>query len=208
MSTSPFMQSIHDFMRVRQYSRRTIESYAHWIRGYIRFHAMRHPAEMTVVEVEQFLTHLVVKKNVAAATQAIALNALVFLYDKFLGRPLGDIGAFKRSSRQAKLPVVLTREEVGAVLNQIAAEHRLMVSLLYGSGLRRIELVRLRIKDVDSDNLQLRIWNGKGAKHRLVTLAPELLPMLAQQRERVDWLRGQDMQASGSRRIATRRDCS
>lgn len=196
MSAYPFMQSIHDFMRVRQYSRRTIDSYAHWIRGYIRFHNMRHPAEMSVVDVEQFLTHLVVKNNVAAATQAIALNALVFLYDKFLGRPLGDIGAFKRSSRQAKLPVVLTRGEVSRVLNQVSAEHRLMVSLLYGSGLRRIELVRLRIKDIDADNLQVRIWNGKGAKHRLATLAPELLPMIERQSTKVEWLLAQDKNAA------------
>lgn len=99
MSHSPFMQSIYDFMRVRQCSLRTIDSYLYWIRGYIRFHRMRHPQEMSVAEVEKFLTHLVVKNNVAAATQAVALNALVFLYDKFLNRPLGDIGAFRRSSR-------------------------------------------------------------------------------------------------------------
>ncbi len=197
MSASPFIQSIYEFMRVRRYSLRTIDSYLYWIRSYIRFHQMRHPTEMAVAQVEQFLTHLVVKRNVAAATQAVALNALVFLYDKFLGRPLGDIGAFRHSSRQAKLPVVLTLDEVSQLLNHVSDDHRLMISLLYGSGLRRIELVRLRVKDVDTDNLQIRVWSGKGAKHRLVTLAPELLPMLKWQIAKVEWLLVQDKIVAG-----------
>src|SRR5690606_1410663 len=174
--------------------RRTVDSYLHWIRLFILYHGKRHPKEMGPLEVEQFLSHLVVKRNVAAATQAIVLNALVFLYGKFLNQPLGDLGAFRRSSRQAKLPTVLTRDEVAGVLNALNDEHRLMASLLYGSGLRRIELVRLRVKDVDVDNLQLRIWNGKGAKHRLTTLAPELVPLLLLQIRRVDLLLQQDRQ--------------
>ena len=192
MSSSPFIQSIHDFMCVRRYSRRTVDSYLHWIRAYIRFHRMRHPTEMGASEVEQFLTFLAVNRRVAAATQAVALNALVFLYSSFLNRPLKDIGDFKRSSRQAKLPVVLTVDEVGRLLGQVSVDHKLMVSLLYGSGLRRIELVRLRVKDIDLDNLQVRVWNGKGAKHRIATLAPELLPMIERQMAKVKYLRDQD----------------
>lgn len=136
-------------------------------------------------EVEAFLTHLAVQRNVAAATQAIALNALVFLYNKVLERPLNQIGEFKRSSRQRKLPTILTREEVSALLSQLEGVHLLMASILYGSGLRRMELVRLRVKDVDLDNFQIQVWNGKGFKHRLVTLAPELKEAIIRQKSRV-----------------------
>jgi integron integrase len=194
MKSSPFLCSLSEFMLVRRYSRRTVDSYLHWIRCYIIFSGKRHPSELSATDVERFLTHLAVNRNVAAATQAVALNALVFLYDKFLQQPLGDIGAFRRSSRQAKLPVVLSPGEVKRILDTLNGEHRLMVSLLYGSGLRRIEVLRLRVKDVDFDNLQLRIWNGKGGKHRLTTLAPELIPSLKTQCKRVDVLLEQDLQ--------------
>jgi integron integrase len=132
-----------------------------------------------------FLTFLAVERRVSAATQAIALNALAYLYNKFLQQPLGDISQFSRASRQRNLPVILTREEMAALLAQLEGLHRLMASILYGSGLRRIELVRLRVKDVDIDHFQLQIWRGKGGKHRLVTLAPELCQPLKQQIERV-----------------------
>ena len=194
MAASPFLQSIRDFMLVRRYSRRTIDTYLYWIRLFILFHGKQHPKDLGAAEVERFLTHLVVKRNVAAATQAIVLNSLVFLYNKYLNQPLGEIGAFRRSWRQPKLPTVLTQDEVRLVLNGLSDEHRLMASLLYGSGLRRIELVRLRVRDVDVDNLQLRVWNGKGAKHRFTTLAPELVPQLLLQIRRVGLLLEQDRQ--------------
>lgn len=197
MAPSPFMRSLQDFMMVRRYSRRTVDSYLYWIRYYIRFHQMRHPTELSPSAVEEFLTHLAVDRTVAAATQSVALNALVFLYDKFLERPLGDLGAFRRSSRQAKLPVVLTPDEVRQLLSHLTGVHWLMASLIYGSGLRRIELVRLRVKDVDMDNLQLRIWNGKGAKHRLVTLAPELISALTRQIAQVRALLEEDLAVVG-----------
>jgi integron integrase len=185
MSTSPFLKSIREFMMVRRYSLRTIDSYLYWIRYFVLHNKKRHPSEMSIDEVEKFLTFLVMERNVAAATQAVALNALVFLYDKVLSRPLGNIGAFRRSSRQVKLPIVLTQEEIGQLLKMLAGEHLLMVSLMYGSGLRRLELLRLRVRDIDRDHLQLRIWNGKGAKHRLTTLAPELIPFLSEQINRI-----------------------
>lgn len=197
MAASPFLQSIREFMLVRRYSRRTIDTYLYWIRLFILYHDKRHPRELGPAEVEQFLSYLVVKRNVAAATQAIVLNALVFLYGKFLNQPLGEIGAFRRSWRQPKLPIVLTPEEVRCVLQALSDDHRLMASMLYGSGLRRIELVRLRVRDVDTDNLQLRIWNGKGAKHRLTTLAPEIVPQLLLQIRRVAVLLEQDRQHPG-----------
>jgi integrase len=157
MSSSPFLRSIRDYMRVRRYSIRTIRSYLYWIKYFIVFNGKRHPQEMGGPEVEAFLTHLAVDRNVSSSTQSIALNAVAFLYNEFLDRPVGDIGQFSRSKRQSTLPVVLTKSEITALLDQLTGAQKLMVSLLYGSGLRRIELLRLRLKDVDFDHLQLRI---------------------------------------------------
>jgi integron integrase len=183
--SSPFLDSISDFMAVRRYSKRTIRSYIYWIRYFIVFHKKRHPAEMGALEVEQFLTHLAVKRTVSVATQKIALNALAFLYNRILEQPFGDLGEFNRASRQAKLPVVLTRIEVARLLQQVTGTSQLVASLLYGSGLRRSEAVRLRIKDIDFDHHQLQVWNGKGSYYRLTTLAPELVPALHIQIEQV-----------------------
>jgi len=186
MAASPFLTALREFMMVRRYSRRTIDSYLHWIKYFILFHERRHPSELGADHVATFLTHLAVERHVAAATQAIALNALVFLFDKFLQRPLGNVGEFRRASRQRKLPVVLTIDEIRCMLRQLQGEHFLMVTLLYGSGLRRIELLRLRVKDIDLDNLQVHVWCGKGGKHRLTTLAPELIPLLKSQIKQVE----------------------
>lgn len=183
--SSPFLDSISDFMAVRRYSKRTIKSYIYWIRYFIVFHNKRHPEKMGALEVEQFLTHLAVKQTVSVATQKIALNALAFLYNRVLEQPFGDLGEFNRASRQAKLPVVLTRLEVARLLRLVTGTPHLVASLLYGSGLRRSEAVRLRIKDVDFDHHQLQIWNGKGSYYRLTTLAPELVPALQTQIEQV-----------------------
>lgn len=183
--SSPFLDSISDFMVVRRYSKRTIRSYIYWIRFFIVFHKKRHPAEMGALEVEQFLTHLAVQRTVSVATQKIALNALAFLYNRILQQPFGDLGEFNRASRQAKLPVVLTRIEVARLLQQVTGTPQLVASLLYGSGLRRSEAVRLRIKDIDFDHHQLQVWNGKGSYYRLTTLAPELVPALQIQIEQV-----------------------
>lgn len=137
MSSSPFLNSIREFMLVRRYSRRTIDSYLYWIKYFIVFNQKKHPRDMGDKEVEAFLTHLAVQRNVAAATQGIALNALVFLYNKVLEKPLNQIGDFKRSARHRKLPTVLTREEVSGLLAQLEGLHLLMASMLYGSGLRQ-----------------------------------------------------------------------
>lgn len=189
---SPFLESLRRHMLVRRYSRRTVDSYLYWTRYYILFSAKRHPSEMGSREVEAFLTFLAVERNVSAATQSVALNALAFLYDQFLQRPLGELGQFRRASRQRKLPVVLTRDEIFRLLATLDGVHLLMASLLYGSGLQRIELVRLRVKDMDLDHLQVQVWYGKGAKHRLVTLAPELVEAITLQIERVRQLLRED----------------
>jgi integron integrase len=184
-SASPFLSSVHDYMSVRRYSKRTIKSYLYWIRYFILFHDKRHPEAMGALEVEQFLTHLAVTRKVSAATQKIALNALAFLYNKLLEQPLGDLGEFSRARTPAKLPVVLTRLEMTRMLGKMSGTPLLIASLLYGSGLRRNEAVRLRVKDIDFDHHQLQVWNGKGQYHRLTTLAPELVPGLRLQIEQV-----------------------
>lgn len=182
---SPFIDSICRHMSVRRYSKRTIESYVYWIKYFIVQQGKRHPLEMGEAEVEAFLTHLAVDRGVSVATQKIALNALAFLYNRFLERPLQDVRGFLRANRQPRLPVVLSRAEVSALLARLSGVPRLVASLLYGSGLRRIEVTRLRVKDIDLEHLQVQVWHGKGRRHRLATLAPELVPELQDQVERV-----------------------
>jgi len=136
-------------------------------------------------EVVEFLTHLAVQKKVSIATQKIALNALAFLFNRVLQQPLGNLGEFNRAKRERKLPTVLSRLEVGQLLSRLSGPPLLLASLLYGSGLRRVEAVRMRVKDIDFDHHQLQVWNGKGRHHRLTTLAPELVPPLQAQIDRV-----------------------
>src|SRR5690606_26356038 len=149
MGKSPFLTSIRDYMQVRRYSKRTIDSYLIWIKAFILFHGKRHPKEMGDREVEAFLTHLAVNRNVSASTQSVALNALAFLYNQFLEQPIQNAGEFRRAKRQAKLPVVLTEAEIKRLFKALDPKFRLMAGLLYGSGLRRIELLRLRVNDID-----------------------------------------------------------
>lgn len=193
-SASPFIASIVRFMSARRYSPRTIEAYLYWIKYYIHFHQKRHPGEMGDREVEQFLTFLCVERRVSVATQRLALNALAFLYNRFLDQPLGDVSGFMRARVPAKLPLVLTRLEVSRLLAQLQGVPLMIASLLYGSGLRRLEVARLRVKDVDYDHLQIQVWNGKGNQHRLTTLAPEAVPLLQNQVERVRLLLRDDSQ--------------
>lgn len=186
MAQSPFLKSVRDFMQVRRYSKRTITTYLYWVKYFIVFHGRKHPAELQPQAVEEFLTYLAVQQKVSASTQALALNALVFLYDQFLEQPLGDVSHFRKAVKQRKLPVVLTQNEVSRLLDQAQGKHRLMLAVMYGSGLRRSELMRLRVKDIDFDMAQLQIWQGKGGKNRLVTLAPELNEPLRAQIEIVN----------------------
>lgn len=193
MAASRFMAALREHMLARHYSLRTIDGYLYWIRYYIRFHGRRHPADLDKTHVMSFLGHIASARNVSVSTQKTALNALAFLYNKYLNQPLGKLGDFNKASRPRKLPVVLTRAEVGAVLGGLSGSPRLLASLLYGSGLRRIEAVRLRVKDIDFDHLQLHIWAGKGNKHRITTVAPELVPELKRQIQRVALLLEQDL---------------
>lgn len=177
----------------RRYSKRTIKTYITWIRAYINYNQKQHPSQMGAIDVERFLTYLAVKRKVSASTQSLALNSLAFLYNKFLEQPLKDMSAFRRAKRQAKLPTVLTQDEISLLLTHTPQQYKLLIGLLYGSGLRRMELVRLRVNDIDVDMKQVRIWNGKGFKHRFTTLAIELIPAIKHQTKWVRLLLEEDL---------------
>ena len=123
MSSSPFLGSIREYMLIRHYSIRTIKSYLYWTKYFIPFHDKSHPESLSKKNVERFLTHLVVERNVSQSTQSVALNALVFLYQKFLGQPPINLGDFRKASRQRKLPVVLTKDEVSLIFWQLKGVH-------------------------------------------------------------------------------------
>lgn len=192
--TSPFLASIFEYMVTRHYAKKTIESYIYWIRMFIRFHQNQHPSDMGDKEVEQFLSFIANQRTVAAKTQALALNALVFLYKEIITAPLTLTLNFQRSSKQRKLPMVLTPAEIRALLSFLPAHIRLPAQLMYGSGLRLMEAMRLRVQDVDFDYLSLMVWNGKGGKHRRVTLAPELVDALKEQIRQVTFYHQQDLE--------------
>ena len=158
-------------IRTRHYSRRTEKAYVGWIRRFILFHDKRHPDEMGAPEITRFLSSLAVDSQVSASTQTQALSALLFLYRDVLGRELAWIDGIVRARRPKRLPVVLTREEVRAVLEELQGTPRLMALLLYGAGLRLLECARLRIKDLDLTSNQLVVRAGKGDRDR-VTLLP------------------------------------
>ena len=172
---------VRQVIRIRRYSRRTEKSYWYWIRSFIRFHGMRHPSELGAEDVCAFLTWLAVRRDVAASTQNQALNALVFLYDKVLEQPLGNIGSAVRAKRPPRLPVVLEHVEAMAIITALKMPYRLMVSLMYGAGLRVAEATRLRVKDVDVSRQILIVRNGKGGKDR-TTLLPQALRSAPQER--------------------------
>jgi len=182
---SPFLLSIVEHMRNLRYAKRTIETYIHWIKYFINYSNKTHPALMGDFEVERFLSYLVNQQNVSSATQSLALNALAFLYKEILKNELSLKLNFNLSRKPRKLPDVLTPLEVMKLLSHIPPQHHLLVSLLYGSGLRLMEAIRLRVQDIDFDYHCISVWNGKGSKHRRVTLATELIPELYQQIQRV-----------------------
>lgn len=168
------LDQVHDAIRRLHYSRRTEEAYAHWIKRFIIWSGRRHPATLGEPELSAFLSHLAVERNVAAATQNQALAALLFLYKQVLGRDLAWLDGMVRAKRPVRLPVVLSPLEAEALLAQLKGVHGLMAGLLYGSGLRLMECLRLRVKDVDFAYRQILVRDGKGEKDR-VTMLPERL---------------------------------
>lgn len=191
---SPFLNRVREVIRARHYSIRTEQSYTQWVKRFILFHGKRHPKELGENEVVAFLTHLAVKRQVSPSTQNQALNALVFLYRHVLDQPLGDIIGAVRAKRPERLPVVLTRTEVRQLFANLDGPHWLPACLLYGSGLRLMECLRLRVKDLDFDHRAITVRCGKGGKDRVVTLPDPCIEPLKQQLAQVCKLHNKDLQ--------------
>jgi integron integrase len=193
------LDQVREALRVRHYSLRTEQAYVQWIRRYILFHDKRHPAELGPVDVEAFLTALAVRDHVSAATQGQALAALLFLYKQVLGVELPWLDEVVRAKRPQRLPAVLTPEEVARLLAQLEGTHALMGRLLYGTGMRLMECLRLRIKDVDLQRREITIREGKGGKDRRTMLPAALLPALHEQfdRARLQWQRDAEADLPG-----------
>jgi integron integrase len=187
------LDQVREKIRVKHYSIRTEQAYVDWIRRFIVFHGKRHPAERGAGEVERFLSHLAVERNVAASTQNQALSAILFLYKEVLGTELPWLDGVERARKPARLPVVLSVTEVRAILARLEGKHALMASLLYGAGLRLMECVRLRVKDVDFEYRQITVRDGKGHKDRVTMVPEKLLQPLQAHLEAVKVLHQQDL---------------
>jgi integron integrase len=197
---SELMDQLQQALRSRHYSRRTEQAYSLWVRRFIRFHHVRHPATMGETEINAFLTHLAVEQHVSVSTQTQALSALLFLYRHVLNRQVGDLGEVIRAHKPRRLPVVLTREEVKAVLAHLDGDTWLMASLMYGAGLRLMECLRLRVQDVDFTRNEITVRNGKGGKDRLTMLPTSVKPALKQQLKLVREVHERDL-ADGYGRV-------
>jgi integron integrase len=187
------LDQVRSHLRSRFYSIRTEQSYTYWIKRFIIFHNKRNPSEMGSQEITQFLSHLASEKDVAASTQNQAFSALLFLYREVLKLPFHPLECVHRAKRPARLPVVFTRHEVRAVLGQLEGSKWLIASLLYGSGLRLLEWLRLRVKDLDFGLNQIIVRDGKGAKDRVTMLPATLTEPLRKHLIRVKALHEQDL---------------
>jgi integron integrase len=189
------LDEAREFMRLKHYSIHTERTYCEWIRRYVKYHQMEGREDLHGGEkkIEQFLTHLAVKSNVSPATQNQAMNALVFLYKRVLKEPLQDEINAVRAPRKVNIPVVLTREEVRQLIDIMENTPQLIVKLLYGSGLRIMEAVRLRVKDIDYQMKQVTVRSGKGAKDRVTTFPSSIIPLLENHLAKVEILHQQDL---------------
>lgn len=181
MEKPRLMEQVRYALRAHRYSLRTEQSYMQWIKRYIFFHNKRHPQEMDATHIASFLSYLAVEKHVSASTQNQALSALLFLYKKVLNIEPEWIDDVIRAKRPARLPVVLDRESVSLLLNNLTGVHQLMAKLLYGTGMRLMEVIRLRVKDVDFSYSQIYIRSGKGNKDRVTVLPSSLVEPLNMQ---------------------------
>jgi len=180
-------------LRSRHYSPRTEQTYCHWVKRFIFFHHVRHPADMAEPEINAFLTHLAIKGKVSASTQNQALSALLFLYRHVLGRQIGDLGDIVRARKPHRLPVVLTRDEVKAVLGWLNGNKWVMAALMYGAGLRLMECLRLRVQDLDFARHEVFVRDGKGAKDRVTMLPESVLGALQEHLRGVKAVHEQDL---------------
>jgi len=169
---------VRQALRLRHYSPRTEEAYVAWIRRFVRFCGLRHPGVLGEPEVSAFLSSLAVERGVSAATQNQALAALLFLYGTVLGARVGWLGGLVRAKKPARLPIVLTRDEVKLIIARLDGVSALVARLLYGAGLRLLEALQLRVKDVDFERREIRVRGGKGDRDRVTMLPETLIPRL------------------------------
>jgi integron integrase len=192
--TKKLLEQARDILRAKHYSYRTEETYIDWMRRYILFHHKRHPDEMGAAEIRAFLIHLATERHIAASTQNQALSAVLFLYREVLHKEIEPL-PLPSAKRPERLPTVLTREEILRIIDHLAGIHKLMAQLLYGSGLRLMECVRLRVKDIDFAYKTITVRDGKGEKDRVTPLPDSLIPGLKRQIERVRILHEEDLAA-------------
>lgn len=176
------MDRLRVLIRSRNMAYKTEQTYCHWIRRFIRFHGMQHPSALSAQQVEQFLSHLAVQRNNSVSTQRTALNAIVFLFREFLEQPLEEL-SFELARKPRRLPTVFTHDEARAVLSHLQGDAHLVARLMYGSGLRINEALRLRVKDVDFGMQQIIVRSGKGNKDRTTLLPDSLIEPLTLQME-------------------------
>ena len=197
MSGPKLLSQVRRAVRARHYSAKTEQAYVSWVRRYVRFHGVRHPTEMGPEEISRFLTDLAVRQGVSAATQNQAASALVFLYREVLGMALDLPRDVIRARKGQRMPVVLTRTETRRVLRELRGVQRLVASLIYGSGLRLMEALRMRIKDVEMERGEILIRGGKGNRDRVTILPRSLLEDVGAQMERVRETFTEDLKKGG-----------
>jgi integrase len=190
------LDQVRNVARARHLSLSTERAYAGCIRRFILFHNKKHPKEMAETEIRQFISDLAVNAKISASTQTVALSALLFLYRDVLKKPLPYVDHIERARPSQKLPVVFTRNEVQAVLSRLNGTHHLITSLLYGSGLRLMEAIRLRVKDIDFTRGEIYVRQGKGAKDRVTMLPATLVNNLMAHLDKICALHGEDLRAA------------
>lgn len=187
------MDTVRNALRLRHYSIRTEQAYTDWIKRFILHHNKKHPMQMGEEEIESYLTYLAVQRKVAASTQNQAMNALVFLYKKVLKKDIGAFGDRVRAKKPKRIPSVLSKNEVKNIITTLTGTEKIVVQLLYGCGMRLLEALRLRIKDLDFENNIIIIRAGKGEKDRIVPMPKLLTPPLKEQAERVRLIHNKDI---------------
>ena len=193
------LDKVRQCIRLKGYSIRTEKSYVSWIKRYILFHEKRHPQDMGKPEIEAFLSHLVMKRNVASSTQNQAFNAILFLYNNVIDSDIPqDVNAL-RSKKPIRLPTVMTREETLNLIRSMHGIHQLMAKLMYGSGLRVMECIRLRVKDIDFEFNQIIVRDGKGKKDRITVLPDDAKPALKEHLAYVKRVHQNDLNAGYGR---------
>ncbi len=193
LTTSPFLESIRHVLRTKHYSIQTEKTYLFWIKRFILFHNKRHPAGLAEEEVMQFLNYLAVNRKVTASTQNLALCAIVFMYKHIFDRELVLLPDTVRARAPSRVPTVLSHEEAMNIIEHMSPKYQLMFSILYGSGLRKTELLKLRIKDIDFENRTVFIFRGKGNKDRTSLLPNRLIEPLQRQIKNVHKIHAKDL---------------